>query len=86
MKLENLFKRAYSRLNKADCALQEIYKALLFIGFQENDLPNISSSGSGSEIFLEWRGSELHEEQILYIMETDGVISPDSFSTHTEYE
>ncbi len=82
MKLSTLFKSAYSSLNKAECALQTIWNNLIFEGFEPEDLPNISSGTSGSEIFLEYRGKELHEEEIINLMESNGCITPDNFEVY----
>ena len=60
--IRHLFEIATSAINKADCACQNIWASLVFEGFESNDVPNISYTSGSCEIFLEWRGSELHEE------------------------
>lgn len=83
MKLSTLFNSAHSAINKADTKVQLIWVALIFEGF-DSDLPNISYTGGSDEIFLEWRGCELSEPEILNIMENEGKITPDSFSTYSD--
>lgn len=77
MKLSHLFEVAYNKINSADCAVQNIWSKLIFEDFDEKDLPNISYTIT--EIFLEWRGKELHEEDIINIMESQGFITPTDF-------
>lgn len=79
MNISHLFEVAYSKLNQAELAVQKIYKYLKFQDFDNNDLPNISHATGNTEIFLEWRDKELHEEDIINIMESQGFITPTDF-------
>lgn len=80
--IQHLFKVANSAINKADCACQKIWAALIFEGFESKDLPNISYTTGSSEIFLEWRGYELNEETIIELMESEGKITPNNFTIY----
>lgn len=80
--IRHLFEIAAIAINKADCACQNICASLIFEGFESNDIPNISYITGSTEIFLEWRGNELDEDTIINIMESEGKITPDSFSIY----
>ena len=80
--IRHLFEVATAAINKADCSCQNIWASLVFEGFKSNDIPNISYTPGSSEIFLEWRGSELDADSIINIMESEGKITPDSFSIY----
>ena len=80
--IRHLFEIASAAINKADCACQNIWSSLVFEGFEYNDIPDISYTSGSCEIFIEWRGNELDEDTIINIMESEGKITPDSFSIY----
>ncbi len=80
--LKQLFEIAATAINKADCACKNIWAKIIFEGFEPEDTPNISYTTGSIEIFLEWRGQELFENTIINIMESEGKITPDSFSIY----
>lgn len=71
--------KAETALNDADLALQNIIRYIKFTDFEDNDEPNISSCNGSNEIILEWHGSELNKNQIIYEMRTKGFIGPKDF-------
>lgn len=78
-RLEIAIKKAENALIKADSALQGISKHIKYIGFSDNDEPEISSCNGSHEIILEWHGRELDANQIIYNMNTKGNIEPSDF-------
>lgn len=78
-RLDVAIAKAETSLNKADLALQNIIRYIKFTDFEHNDEPNISSCNGSNEIILEWHGSELNKNQIIYEMRTKGFIEPNDF-------
>ena len=78
-RLDVAIAKAETSLNKADLALQNIIRYIKFTDFEPNDEPNISSCNGSNEIILEWHGSELNKNQIIYEMSTKGFIEPNDF-------
>lgn len=72
-------KKAEAALNKSDLALQAIHLHLKFMSFTVDDLPQISSCNGSHEIILEWHGSEINCNQIIYLMTKKGYIEPHDF-------
>lgn len=77
MNLRKLVKRAEEIENELSGALQNIGKELVFRGFQD-DIPNVSLCG-GSEIIVEYHGSEIHINTVIELMEKVGYISKNDF-------
>lgn len=71
---------AEKKLNEANCAVAAIYPLLKFEGFNGDDLPGIDHCAGGLEIFLEYRGFEIEIKEAIFMMEKNGVITPQDFN------
>uniref|UniRef100_A0AB33J1I8 DUF3791 domain-containing protein n=1 Tax=Prevotella sp. GTC17254 TaxID=3236794 RepID=A0AB33J1I8_9BACT len=76
--LRKAVKQAETDANKLNISLQNIWRHLVFYGFQADDLPTVSM-GAGDEIFLVYRGSEIDAPTFIKIMEEDGYITKEDF-------
>lgn len=76
-KLRQAVKKAETKLNEANCALQCIEKYLTFARF--NGVTPQVSACNGDEIILEYYGRELPIEEAVERMEEYGYITPDDF-------
>lgn len=83
--LIRLLDKAESLQIKADLALQKVFAHIKFVGFKENDMPNISMC-AGNEITLEWHGIELDQNEIIELMKTKSCIKPIDFDISYEEE
>ena len=77
MILRKNVKRAEEIERELSFALQDIERALVFRGFQD-DIPNVSLCG-GCEIIVEYHGSEIDIKEAVEIMEKVGYISKNDF-------
>lgn len=77
-KLRHAVKKAETKLNEADCAVQCIEKYLTFARFNEVT-PQVSTCNGSHEIILEYYGRELSIEEAIERMEEYGYITPDDF-------
>lgn len=82
MSIRKLVKRAQDKESELSFALQAIGRELVFRDFQD-DTPNVSMCG-GSEIILEYHGSEIHIDKVIEIMEEVGYISKSDFILQKE--
>ena len=78
MGLRTAVKRAEVAANRLSFSLQEIERHLVFRGFQENDIPQVTICAE-DEIILVYRGSEIHIPEVIGIMEEVGYITKDNF-------
>lgn len=78
MNLSTAIKRAEVAANRLSISLQEIERQLIFHGFQEDDLPQVTIC-NGDEIILVYRGSEIHAPTFIEIMEERGYITKNDF-------
>lgn len=77
MNIRKLVKRAEEIENELSGVLQNIGKELVFRDFQD-DMPNVTLCG-GSEIIVEYHGSEIDINEAIDIMEKVGYISKNNF-------
>lgn len=77
MNLRKVVKRAEEIESELSFALQDIEKELVFRDFQD-DMPNVSLCG-GSEIIVEYHGSEIDIKEAIELMEEVGYISKNDF-------
>ena len=76
-KLRKAVKDALSKLNEANCAVQNIERYLTFACFNRDE-PQVTAC-NGDEIILEYYGREIPIERAIEIMEYSGYITPDDF-------
>lgn len=76
--LRTAIKRAEADANRLSISLQEAERLLVFRGFQEEDMPQVTICG-GDEIILVYRGSEIHAPTFIEIMEKRGYITKENF-------
>lgn len=76
--LRTAIKQAETDANRLSISLQEVERLLVFRGFQEEDMPQVTICG-GDEIILVYRGSEIHAPNFIDIMEEVGYISKEDF-------
>jgi hypothetical protein len=76
--LRAAIKRAEADANRLSISLQEAERLLVFRGFQEEDMPQVTICG-GDEIILVYRGSEIGAPTFIEIMEEVGYITKDNF-------
>lgn len=81
--LRTAIKRAEADANRLGISLQEVERLLVFRGFQEEDMPQVTICG-GDEIILVYRGSEIHSSTFIEIMEKRGYITKKNFILWTE--
>ena len=77
MNIRNLVKIAEQKESELSFALQRIEKELVFRGFQD-ETPNVSMC-TGSEIILEYQGSEIDIKKAIELMEEVGYITKNDF-------
>lgn len=78
MYLRTAIKQAGTDANRLSISLQEVERLLVFRGFQEEDMPQVTICG-GDEIILVYRGSEIHAPTFIDIMEEVGYITKEDF-------
>ena len=78
MYLRTVIKQAESDANRLSASLQEVERHLVFRGFQEDDMPQVTICG-GDEIILVYHGSEMYVPKFIKIMEEVGYITKDDF-------
>ena len=78
MYLRTVVKQAEADANRLSASLQEVERHLVFRGFQEDDMPQVTICG-GDEIILVYNGSEIHAPNFIKIMEEVGYITKDNF-------
>lgn len=78
MYLKALVMQAETDANRLSFSLQKIERRLIFHGFQEDDLPQVTIC-NGDEIILVYRGSEINSPTFIEIMEERGYITKDDF-------
>ena len=78
MYLRTVVKQAETDANRLSISLQEVERLLVFRGFQEEDMPQVTICG-GDEIILVYRGSEIHAPTFIDIMEEVGYITKEDF-------
>nr|DAW03025.1 MAG TPA: hypothetical protein [Caudoviricetes sp.] len=71
-------KQAEVDANKLSASLQVVERHLVFRGFQEDDIPQVTIC-NGDEIILVYRGSEIDAPTFIEIMEEAGYITKDNF-------
>ena len=77
--VRNAIRKAEKKLTEASLALQDIEHALVFVGFDDNDKPQISSCNGGNEIILVWHGREIDANQIVSCMSKKKCIESNDF-------
>lgn len=75
--LRKAVKRALEYQNKANCAIQEVYRLLKHEGFNYNE-PTLNIC-PGNEFIVEYIGKEIFIEQAIDIMEERGYLIPEDF-------
>lgn len=78
-KIRTAIIRAENALNEASIRLQAVEKIIEFVGFANEDLPEISSCNGSNEIILVWHGCELNANQIIKHIEYKKCIEPNDF-------
>lgn len=78
MSLRKVVKRAESETNKLSLYLQDIERHLVFIGFNEDELPQVTMC-NGDEIIAVYKGSEIDAPTFIEIMEERGYITKEDF-------
>lgn len=78
MSLRKVVKRAESEANKLSLYLQDIERHLVFIGFNEDELPQVTMC-NGDEIIAVYKGSEIDAPTFIEIMEERGYITKEDF-------
>lgn len=78
-KIRTAMIRAGNALCEADMRLQAVERLINFVGFNDNDLPEISSCNGSHEIILVWHGREINENQIVNLTEDKKYIEPSDF-------
>lgn len=78
MNLRKVVKRAESEANKLSLYLQDIERHLVFIGFNEDELPQVTMC-NGDEIIAVYKGSEIDAPTFIEIMEERGYITKEDF-------
>ena len=76
--LRTAIKQAEAYANRLSTSLQKAERLLVFRGFQEEDMPQVTVCG-GDEIILVYRGSEIHAPTFIDIMEEVGYITKKDF-------
>lgn len=76
--LRTAVKRAEAVANRLSASLQEVERHLVFRGFQEDDIPQVTIC-NGDEIILVYSGSEIDAPTFIRIMEEVGYITKDDF-------
>lgn len=71
-------KQAEVDANKLSASLQVVERHLVFRGFQEDGIPQVTIC-NGDEIILVYRGSEIDAPTFIEIMEEVGYITKDNF-------
>lgn len=82
MKIKLLYKaldKAHKLLVDAEAAVSKLNSFLCFEGFEDDNIPCVSSCNGSDEIILEFNGSEIFIEDAISIMENRGYITPDDF-------
>lgn len=77
-KLREAAKQAAAYANRLSFSLQEIERNLIFVGFKEDDLPQVTMC-NGEEIIAVYRGSEIDVPTFIEIMEERGYIMKEDF-------
>lgn len=78
MNLRKAVKQAEADANRLSFSLQEIERHLVFRGFQEDDIPQVTIC-NGDEIILVYSGSEIDPQAFIAIMEERGYITKGDF-------
>lgn len=78
MNLRKVVKRVESEANKLSLYLQDIERHLVFIGFNEDELPQVTMC-NGGEIIAVYKGSEIDAPTFIEIMEERGYITKEDF-------
>ena len=78
MYLKAVVMQAETAANRLSASLQEVERHLVFRGFQEDDMPQVTICG-GDEIILVYNGSEIHAPNFIKIMKEVGYITKDDF-------
>ena len=76
--LRKAIKQAEADANRLSISLQEIERILVFRGFQEEDMPQVTICG-GDEIIIVYNGSEIGAPTFIKIMEEVGYITKENF-------
>ncbi|WP_281642172.1 hypothetical protein [Hoylesella loescheii] len=76
--LRTAVKRAEAVANRLSASLQEVERHLVFRGFQEDDIPQVTIC-NGDEIIAVYNGSEIDAPTFIRIMEEVGYITKDDF-------
>lgn len=75
--LRKIIKTAEEKYCEADIAVQEVWRHLVFKGFDYE--PTIDVCNGSNELILTHEGKELNANQIIDCMETKGFISEEDF-------
>jgi len=78
MYLSEIVMKAEADANRLSISLQKVESHLIFRGFQEDDIPQVTICG-GDEIILVYNGSEIHAPNFIKIMEEVGYITKEDF-------
>lgn len=78
MYLRAVVKQAEADANRLSASLQEVERHLVFCGFQEDDMPQVTIC-NGDEITLVYRGSEIDAPTFIKIIEEVGYITKNDF-------
>ena len=78
MYLRTAVKQAEADANRLSASLQEVERHLVFRGFPEDDMPQVTMC-EGDEIILVYNGSEIHAHNFIEIMEEVGYITKNDF-------
>ena len=76
--LRTAVKRAEAVANRLSASLQEVERHLVFRGFQEDDIPQVTIC-NGDEIIAVYNGSEIDAPTFIRIMEEVGYITKEDF-------
>ena len=78
MGLRTAVKQAEADANRLSASLQKVERHLVFCGFQEDDMPQVTIC-NGDEIIAVYNGSEISAPTFIRIMEEAGYITKNDF-------
>lgn len=76
--LRKVVKQAEAEANRLSIYIREIERHLVFVGFQEDNKPQVTIC-NGDEIIAVYRGSKIGAPTFIKIMEEVGYITKDDF-------
>lgn len=76
--LRKVVKKVAEEANKLSIYIKEIERHLVFVGFKEDNLPQVTIR-DGDEIILVYRGSKISAQIFMEIMEEVGYITKNDF-------